>query len=252
MINNKWAPQPKKQWWQIAAAAGASLLGNAMSNKQSEKNVEMSYENQRALRQTAYQDTTQDMMKAGLNPMMAYQNAATPAPQVPVAQNKSITEGLSNSAVAAMGMQNMEAQNKLLEAQAEKTLAEAQAIPTSTANVEAQTRQIEANLPKIEQEVKNLKLQARTEEERVILTRAQKFLAETQEKLAAGQLTNVEAQTRTQNVLTDLRRLEIPGAKNIAQWEESLGQYSKEAGAAGTAAKVLGGLTNSARKALGK
>lgn len=236
----------------MAAAAGASLLGNALSNKQSEKNTAMSVEAQRNLRQTAYQDTVKDLQAAGLNPMLAYQNGATPAPQTPVAQNKNVMEGVSNSAASVAAMQNIEAQNELLKAQAAKAMAEAQAIPTSTANVAQQTENMKATIPKIEQEVKNLKLQARTEEERVILTRAQKFLTDTQEKLAQGQISNVEAQTRTQDVMTKLRKLEIPGAENIAQWERSLGEYSKEAGAAGTAAKALGGLTNSARKVLGK
>lgn len=242
----------QRGWWQAVAGIAAGLLSNKMSNDQSEENTAMSYENSRKMRQTAYQDTTEDLRLAGLNPMLAYQNGATATPVSPVANNRPVTENVASSALAIEQARNAQAQRDLLEAQAEKTRAETEAMPSSVANVQQQTANLQATLPKIEQEVKNLKLQARTEEERVLLTRAQKFLAETEEQLRKGQLTNTEAQTRTQNVLTELRKLEIPGAKNAAQWEESLGQYSKEAGAAGAAAKALGAFTNSARKVLGK
>lgn len=223
-----------------------------MSNKQSEKNTAESYEQTRMLRQTAYQDTTEDLKSAGLNPMLAYQNGATSASAMPVAQNRNIMEGAANSAMAASQAQNMEAQNDLLKAQAVKALAEAQAIPTSVENLQQQTRNMAATLPKIEQEIKNLRTQNMTEEERVALTRSQNRLTQIQEGLTKGQISNVEAQTETQKVITNLKRLEIPGAKNIAEWESRIGEAGAAAGTAGTAARILEGLTNSARKVMGK
>lgn len=252
MVNNKWSKAPQKQWWQALAAAGASILGNMMSNDQSEKNVETSIEGQRYLRQNAYQDTVADLRAAGLNPMLAYSNGANATAAVPVAQNRPVTDGAMTSAMNALQMQNAEAQNELIRAQAAKTLAETEAIPTSTANLAAQTRQIEHNLPKIEQEIKNLKTQNLTEQERVALTRSQNRLTQIQEDLAKGQISNTEALTETQKVLTQLRRLEIPGAKNIADWESRIGEVGAAGGTLGTGAKVLEGLTNSARKVFGK
>jgi len=236
------------QW----AALAASVLGNMEANEQSEKNTATSVQGQKDLRATAYQDTVKDLQKAGLNPMLAYQNSATPTPQVPVAQNRSVAEGAANSALAAASADNMEAQNELLRAQATKAIAEANAIPTSTANLAQQTTNLQAQIPKIEQEIKNLKMQNMTEEERVALTRQQNRLTQIQQDLAKGQITNTEAMTRTQNVLTQLKKLEIPGAKNLADWESRIGEAGKAAGAVGTGAKILEGLTNSARKVMGK
>lgn len=252
MAPNKWAKAPLKQWWQALIPAAASLVGGMMSNKQSEQNTALSYENTRMLRQTAYQDTTADLKAAGLNPMMAYQNSATSATALPVAQNKNVVEGAMNSAAAYAQVQNMKQQNELIQAQTEKTLAEAAAIPTSVAKTEAETTSIKATIPKIEQEIANLKVQNMTEQERVALTRAQNRLTQIQEDLAKSNITNVEAQTETQKVITTLKKLEIPGAKNLADWESRIGEAGRAAGAVGTGAKILEGLTNSARKVMGK
>ena len=252
MVQNKWAKAPLRQWWQALIPAAASLVGGMMSNKQSESNTAMSYENTRALRQTAYQDTVQDLKSAGLNPMMAYSNSATAATASPVAQNKNVMEGAMNSAAAWAQTQNMKQQNELLEAQTQKTLAEAAAIPTSVAKTEAETRSVEAMIPKITQEIANLKVQNMTEQERVALTRSQNRLTQIQEDLAKGQINNIEAQTETQKVITNLKRLEVPGAKNLADWESRIGEAGRAAGAVGTGAKILEGLTNSARKVMGK
>lgn len=233
-------------------SAGATILGQGMANDANSAASQTAYDRQRLLRQQAYNDSVVSLKSAGLNPMLAYQNGAVPTPQVNTPVHKNVMEGAANSALQIESLKNIEAQNDLLKAQATKALAEAEAIPTSTANVQQQTENLKATIPKINQEIANLKMQNLTEEERVALTRSQNRLTQIQEDLARANISNVEAQTRTQNVLTDMKKLELPGLKNIAQWEESLGQYSKEAGAAGTAAKALGALTNSARKVLVK
>lgn len=232
--------------------AGATILGQGMANDANSAASQTAYDRQRLLRQQAYNDSVVSLKSAGLNPMLAYQNGAVPTPQVNTPIHKNIMEGAANSAFQVESLKNIDAQNKLLEAQATKALAEAEAIPTSTANVAQQTENLKATLPKIVEEVQHAKLDTLNKEEQVRIQRHIVTLKQIEQDLMKGQIDNIQAQTRTQNVLTDLRKLEIPGAKNIAQWEESLGQYSKEAGAAGTAAKALGALTNSARKVLGK
>lgn len=223
--------------------------GGRDANEQSQINSAEAYDRQRALRRTAYTDTTQDMMEAGLNPMLAYGNGATGAASVQQAQTRNEWEQAPASAMAAAQAGQLTAQKDLLEAQAEKTRAETAAIPSSVANIEQQTTMLKATIPKIESEVKLLKLQARTEEERVILTRAQKFLAETDEKLRQGQIANTEAQTRTQEVLTQLKKLEIPGAKNLADFETLM---STGGGSAAGIGEKAGIILNSARKVFGK
>lgn len=191
--------------------------------------------------------------------MLAYTNGATPATAQPVAQNKPLMENVANSAAAFEQAKNAQAQRELLEAQAEKTRAETEAIPSSVANIQEQTRNtaqqtenLQQTIPKIQQEIANLKTQNLTERERTALTLQQNRLTQIDQDLRKKQIDSTEAATRTQNVITQLKNLEVPGAKNAAQWEESLGQYSKEAGAAGTAARAAGVLINSTRKVLGK
>lgn len=244
----------KKQlgFWGAVVGGALGLLGTKMSNDKSEANTAASYENTRMLRQTAYQDTTQDLKAAGLNPMLAYQNSATAATPSPVAQNRNLMEGVVNSAMAVEQVKNVKEQNELLRAQTAKTNAEALAVPITMANTEATTENLKATLPKIIEEARAAKFDTLTAEERTALTRQQNRLVQIQQDLNKGQLSNIEAQTRTQNILTELRKLEIPGLENIAQWERSFGQYSKEAGAVGKAAGVLSTITNSARKVFGK
>ena len=60
----------------------------------------------------------------------------------------------------------------------------------------------------------NLKFQQQlTESQRWELTKAQKELAQIQAQLTSSQITNTEALTATQRVMTELRKYEIPGAK---------------------------------------
>lgn len=154
--------------------------------------------------------------------MLAYMNGANATPTVHKAESRNIAEGMGNSAAAFAGIENIKAQNELIRAQTAKTLAESNAIPSSVANVEQQTANLRVSIPKINAEIQQIKLQSRTEEERSILTRAQKFLTETQDDLTKKQITNVEALTRTQDLISVLKDLEVPGARNIADYEKAL------------------------------
>lgn len=245
-------------FWGALIGAGATLLANKNSNDQSEQNTAQSYQNTRDLRQTAYQDTVNDLKNAGLNPMLAYQNSATPAAAMPVAQNRPVTDGVANSAMSIAQLSNVEAQNDLLEAQAKKAIAEAEAIPTSTANVAQQTENLKETIPKIQQEITELKSRVNLQGHQASLNYWQQELAKVDADLRKGQLTNVEAQTATQNIVTKLKNLEIPGAENLADYEKALATGAGNAATIGgkildkipAAGRIKGILSNSAKKGL--
>ena len=57
-----------------------NLLSQTSAKHYNSKEAELARQWQRAMRQTAYQDTMEDMKKAGLNPILAAQNGATSTP----------------------------------------------------------------------------------------------------------------------------------------------------------------------------
>lgn len=57
-----------------------NMLSQTSAKSYNAKEAELARQWQRAMRQTAYQDTMEDMRKAGLNPILAAQNGATSTP----------------------------------------------------------------------------------------------------------------------------------------------------------------------------
>ena len=57
-----------------------NMLSQTSAKAYNAKQAELARQWQRAMRQTAYQDTVEDMKKAGLNPILAAQNGATSTP----------------------------------------------------------------------------------------------------------------------------------------------------------------------------
>lgn len=213
--------------------AADSLLARDDAQEANSANVA----NARTMRQTAYQDTVQDLQAAGLNPMLAYSNGPTSG-NMPPMQNKGLQAAQTTSAQSAgelaekqkdqvtAATANTNAQTALLDAQRRKVEAEIPQVTTSTANIAQQTENLKRQLGEIDARIadllesKTLKYnQGLTEANRRNLMDAQNELAKIQGKLANGQLTNVEAQTETQRVMTQLRKLEIPGMTNNAEFE---------------------------------
>jgi len=226
----------------ILGGIGDSLLGRDDAEETNAANLQ----GQRMLRQTAYQDTTADLKAAGLNPMLAYSNGAT-ASSSPNLQNKGLSSAQQTSAQASTANINADTENKnaqrdLMEAQAAEIRSKIPVNTNTAANVEQQTKQLVELTSKAREEIQLIMKQAWNETERGNLLRAQTQLAEVQSKLAANTMTLQEAQTEVHRITAKLKELEIPGAQNSANFETHMGETLRAGGAAGTAAKTLGGL----------
>lgn len=193
--------------------------------------------NARTMRQTAYQDTVQDLNAAGLNPMLAYSNGPTSG-NMPPMQNKGLQAAQQTSAESGASLaraqaekteaetENARANTALIQAQTAKTLEDVNVSKNSATNISAQTDQIQQNISNLKQELHRIATdtslkyqQTLTEVDRRELTHAQAELAKIDQKLRQGQITNIEAQTEQTRVITSLKRLEIPGLTNDAEFE---------------------------------
>lgn len=250
----------------VATAASAinsvaGLFGSGNQNAAVGEQMQWQLAHQRTLRQTGWQDTVKDMQAAGINPMAAYGSGATSAaggggtaaPQSKRLQNAQAAAAATSAMAATAQIDNIREQTALTEAQKRKVEAEIPAVTTSAENVAQQTKNLQATLPKIQAEIDSLRegknltyQQSLTEPDKRNLMEAQRKLAQIDHELRAGQIDNVKAMTETQQVLTHLRRQEVPGAENLAAYERLFGSD------AGNVPKAIGGIANTVRKVIGK
>ena len=232
------------------------LVGGILQNKGAANRQEDAFEQQRYLRQTAYQDTVGDLKSAGLNPMLAYGNGATaansPPPPAPV---QNLAQGL-NSALQAAQVKNIEADTDVKKAQEVLTQNEAVKATTSTSNIAAQTDQVIQQTANLREEISRISIdkdrigsEARRNEAQRALAEAQRELANMEKKLKEGAITLQDAQIQGQKIVNTLKGYEIPGAKNLADYERML---DTGGGNAAKAAGALGTVLNTARKVIGK
>lgn len=96
----------------------AGFIGQHYQNEENKEAAEDQMEFQMMMSSTAYQRAVKDMQKAGLNPMLAYQQggASTPGGAMPVIGNK-VAAGMNSAATAAQ-VQNVSADTEKKEAEA--------------------------------------------------------------------------------------------------------------------------------------
>lgn len=209
-------------WPAIIAAAG-SLASAWMNNKgqkdANEANLTLGREQmgfQERMSNTAYQRAVDDMKKAGLNPMLAYQQggASSPTGSLPQVQNTlaGSAQIVNQGVQQVLGAMQTQASIEKLQAETEKTKSETLSYDTATA---AQAAQLQ-----------------KTMHERDILA-VQKWLAEgtrawsAKRIMAEADQQEFEAKQREQTFDADvkkrkaessLRQLQIPAAKAEAEF----------------------------------
>lgn len=202
---------------------------------------------QEKMRSTQYQTTMEDMRKAGLNPMLAYQQGGAGTPTGATASQGSIPV-MQNKEIAALTATAQQAQIRNTEANTYKTMQDAKVSEVTAAKVQADTdlsissatnvrKETERLTAVIEQVKQNVELQAQqttTEVAKRALMATQNDLLKIQQQLETGKISLVQAQTRMQKAISELSELSIPKAKNTAGvqgswWMRNISPYLDDA-----------------------
>lgn len=266
----------QRGFWGALAAIGGSIIGGLLSNKGNEEtnsannafNAEQASLNrdfQKDMRNTQYQAATQDMMAAGLNPMLAYSQggAGTPAGSAasasqPHSMRDIITPGISTAiqaAIAEKEIANKDEQNELLRAQAMKTKAEAWtelgrpenlAVDTqlkrgqysqtdsqtilnvqSAAHAKELTGNAKLEYTRIAKAIDLLVAQEKSETERAKLTHAQTQLNALEQKFTSGK---IDIQTYTKEIEKYKSLIEanmVQGSAEESKFQSTGGQLQR-------------------------
>lgn len=258
----------------LGAIAGP-LLNYQGAKEANETNIEMSQANsafnaaeaqknrdfQEMQRSTQYQVATEDMKKAGINPMVAFMKggagttsgAQAAAVSTPAVSNKFEAALTASAQVAAIAMQKASiekivADTDVSRAQAAQVRAQTLNTTASTGNITQQTENLKEAIEQIRANVELQKAQKYNYMHDTILKDAQIELVEMERQLAQGKISLTDAQTELTKITSRLSTLDIPGKTNAANSEDTwwgrnvrpyLRDFTGAASGANSAAKAL-------------
>lgn len=197
------------------AVIAAALLGGLGQKDTNEKNLQIAREQmgfQERMSNTGYQRAVKDMTAAGLNPMLAYQQggATTPAGSTATMQNV-LGAGVNTALQAAQTT----AQIENMEAQTNKTKSE------TLDNKVAIARQLwDLDRAKYDTNSARSNMALKKAEAETALEVLREMLS------AEGGRTGFQADVDRRKAESKLRQFETIGAKNVADWEKTIGESS--------------------------
>lgn len=227
----------------LLAAIGGNIIGGmfgtSATKKANKANIQLQRENQGWLKEmsnTSYQRSTQDMLAAGLNPMLGFSQGGASTPGSSAARvepNLAVMHATNSAADKVM----QAAQIKLVNEQARKAGAEADFtaahaaanIPELQNRSTMETQRLDAEVDKIVAEIKQL-------EETGKLTKAQ-----TEQALAqASQLREMLPYLKeASGIETELKKYQRNSAKAESDLWGTAGEEGKAVGLAGKALKLF-------------
>jgi len=221
----------------------------AFNSAEAQKNRDF----QTAQRENQYQTVVQDLKKAGLNPMLAYNNGSAGTTSGATATSGGLPQ-VANKAAAALAATAQRAQISATEASTEKTRAEtevaratAEQVKADTAlksnsaeNVKQQTVNLQETIGQIRANVNLAKEQAVTEQQRRYLMSYEAQLKQLQAEVENERIPLVKAQTKLTGITSELSSLEIEAGKNKEAsdktwWGKNVRPYLNDASRAGGA-----------------